>query len=183
MQTPDVHNITRPPAAALIPNAYFSQTRRVFTYLSYSLGAVGVAHVLALLFTVWSVNWKATAGYARVDQLAQAEFVKASFCKEAGKAWESASGGLCLCCAQGRGRTKQPFVGGASTRGGQGGRVGFGVAGNEVDTCSKLWVHRSADPFPHTAHTHTHGGQVVPAKFSGRRAIVPLTARVLVRSP
>jgi hypothetical protein len=51
-------------------------SRRAFTFLSYGLGAAAAAHVLAVLFTVWSVDWKALATCARVARLADAELVK-----------------------------------------------------------------------------------------------------------
>lgn len=50
--------------------------RRVFTLLSYALGATGAAHVLTLLFTVWSVDWKAFVQCRRVALLSEAELVK-----------------------------------------------------------------------------------------------------------
>lgn len=50
--------------------------RRVFTFLSYGLGVLGVLHVLSLLFTVWSIDWKAIVTCKPVKQLSEAELVK-----------------------------------------------------------------------------------------------------------
>jgi hypothetical protein len=67
---------TRLAARPPLPRPPGPAPRRTFTLLSYGLGAAAALHVLALLFTVWSVDFRAAVTCSRAGGVGDADLVK-----------------------------------------------------------------------------------------------------------
>jgi hypothetical protein len=144
--------------------------RRAFTFLSYGLAVEALLHVLAVLFTVWSVDWKATALYVGVQQLAQAEYIKVRppfACM--------AHGAGCMAHAPTVLAGVHASGGGARLQELTWGRASCYSTGRQHSS-----RHLDSSSANHSARLTSHTLQVVPAKFSGKKEIVPITIRTLV---